>query len=486
VSPEKATLKDGRTIDFLPEVIGDGAMKQAHFTPDRRSVVCFYKKHDAGMDQIKARRLDAILGKYNPTLSRSRGGAAASEAEANYFHNLFCWPTDIVVAPRFGLIAPTYPDRYFFRTGPDFIQGREKNGMRFIGRKNRKLLQADAPAELGDWKGYLALCIRMARAVSRLHMAGLAHSDLSPNNVLVDPTTGSSIVIDIDSLVVENLYPPDVLGTKGYIAPEVLSTVHLPMDDPARKHANARTDQHALAVLIYQYLLLRHPLDGRKIPAASSAEEQELLSYGSEALFCEHPHDVTNRPETSDYVPCSKLGPHLNDLFERAFARGLHIPEDRPTAMEWQGGLIRTWDLLMPCDGPGCSQKWFVMPERPPISCPFCGARPRQRTPILKLSREIRPGQLSLERKLVVYNNIPIYKWHVSADTLQGPEADATPQGDCVFHEGRWFLRNQCMESMTSPSGLRVGPNQYVELSGGASFRLGKGPDGRIAEVQFL
>jgi cobalt-zinc-cadmium efflux system protein len=34
----------------------------------------------------------------------------------------------------------------------------------------------------------------------------LAHSDLSPNNVLVDPTQGASIVIDVDSLVVEGLF----------------------------------------------------------------------------------------------------------------------------------------------------------------------------------------------------------------------------------------------------------------------------------------
>ena len=32
-----------------------------------------------------------------------------------------------------------------------------------------------------------------------MHQAGLAHSDLSCNNVLVDPTTGSCVVIDIDA-----------------------------------------------------------------------------------------------------------------------------------------------------------------------------------------------------------------------------------------------------------------------------------------------
>ena len=39
--------------------------------------------------------------------------------------------------------------------------------------------------------------------------------------VLVDPTTGGCVVIDIDSLVVPGVYPPEVIGTGGYIAPEV-------------------------------------------------------------------------------------------------------------------------------------------------------------------------------------------------------------------------------------------------------------------------
>jgi serine/threonine protein kinase len=35
-----------------------------------------------------------------------------------------------------------------------------------------------------------------------LHSAGLAHSDLSYANVLIDPATGSANIIDIDGLVV--------------------------------------------------------------------------------------------------------------------------------------------------------------------------------------------------------------------------------------------------------------------------------------------
>ena len=347
---ETARLKDGRSVKFIPDPIGEGTMKEVFFTADRSSVVCFYKDPNAGNDPVRMRRLEAILGRFNPTVRRDDGGAAANALEADYFKKLFCWPTGIATAPRFGFITPAYPANFFFASGPDFIRGREKNGMRFIGPKNRRLLEEHAPDVLGDWQGYLAVCIRMARAVARLHMTGLAHSDLSPNNVLVDPKTWASCVIDIDSLVVPGVFPPDVLGTKGYIAPEVLKTIHLPTDNPGRKHPDVRTDQHALAVLVYQYLLRRHPLEGRRIPPARTAEEQDLLSYGSQALFCEHPQDADNRPEESQYVPCTSLGSYLKELFYRAFTKGLHLPDERPAATEWQGGLIKTWDLLRPCD----------------------------------------------------------------------------------------------------------------------------------------
>src|SRR5262249_30309162 len=144
----------------------------------------------------------------------------------------------------------------------------------------------------------------------------------------------------------------------------------------------------ALATLTYQYLLLRHPLDGKRIPNATTAEEQEALAYGKEALFCEHPTDAKNRPEQNPYVSYNVLGPALGDLFQRAFVKGLHSPNDRPSALEWVRGLGKTWDLLQPCSNAGCLQKWFVLADPKDVKCPFCGARPKSRIPLLKLKRE--------------------------------------------------------------------------------------------------
>lgn len=355
--------------------------------------------------------------------------------------------------------------------------------MRFIGVKNRAMLEKYAKEELGEWKNYFALCIQMARAVNRMHVAGLAHSDLSPNNVLVDPSKGTSLVIDIDSLVVPGLFPPDVAGTKGYIAPEVLATLSAPTN--ARKYPDVKTDRHALAVLIYQYLLLRHPLDGRKIPHAYTGELQELLTYGSQALYCEHPNDKSNRPEGS-YMPASALGKKLSDMFMEAFVNGLHDPSKRPTTVEWLNALLKTWDMMVPCSNRSCWHKSFILNGTNNLKCTFCGTKPETNVPLLKLKRESQPGKFSLDRELVVFHYLSLYKWHAYYNEVQGPDVDKTPQAYFVFHEGKWLMINQNLSSLTSPGGNKVPPGKAIELTDGVQFKFSQEPHGRLAEVQMV
>lgn len=259
MSIKTATLADGGTINYHSDMIGEGAMKQVYFTEDQSSVICFYKDENANSNRIS--RLEAILGKYNPTLNS--GG--------DYFQKVFCWTTGIIIKPVLGIVTPAYPSNYWFKTG--FCSGKEKKSTWFVSPKVRGMLPKE---ETGDWLNYFKICILLARAVRRLHQAGLAHSDLSNNNVLIDPTQGKCLIIDIDSLVVPGLFPPDVLGTRGYIAPEVLSTLSLSLDDPQRKHTCIATDLHALPILIYQYLFLRHPLEGPKINSTVSTEEDDF------------------------------------------------------------------------------------------------------------------------------------------------------------------------------------------------------------------
>ena len=161
-----------------------------------------------------------------------------------------------------------------------------------------------------------------------MHQMGLSHSDLSYNNVLVDPTTGAACMIDLDGLVVPGLFPAEVIGTADFIAPEVLATKHLDKTDPNRKLPNRLTDLHALACLVYMYLLHRHPLKGGKVHDLDT-EKDDLLSMGKEALFIEHPTDKSNRIKIeqvkkwdkywadTNQLPYSITGPYLKVLFDR-------------------------------------------------------------------------------------------------------------------------------------------------------------------------
>lgn len=468
-----ATLKDGSSIDYIE--VDDppaGGMKKTYFTPDKKQVVQFFLDDSTAKDVNRLSRLEAVVGKYNPTLDPTTG---------SYFKTLFCWPTAIVVKPTLGVVCPSYPNTYFFETGP--FSGKEKKGKWFSSPKLRGYLP---DKELGNWLSYFQICIKIARAVRRLHAAGLAHSDLSCNNILIDPSRGDSVVIDIDSLVVPGVFPPDVLGTPGYIAPEVLRTLSLPLKDPKRSHPSAATDQHALAVLVYEYLFCRHPLKGPKIHSTVSAEDDERLALGEKAIFIEHPTDSSNRVSGLK-VTYQDFGPHLADLFQRAFVKGLHAPNNRPGAIEWERGLLKTWDLLHPCKNKQCAQKWFIAHGTGVTKCPFCGTKHPAKVPVLKLRKETRPGNWLPDGQLVVHDGgLGLFTWHVMDNAETGERADRTRLGYFSFHQGKWILINEKLDSLTSASGNRVPIGAAVELKEGAQIRLSTSSHGRLAEVVFI
>ena len=349
----KITVKgtDGQTYQFMDDGSPmQGGMKDVYFSPDRSYVVAFFRDKQ---DFTSKERLDNIVNRYRTGIFESDGG--------DYWKNLFCWPYAMVEHNgRTGVVVPAYQGQFFFKTGYNSaaasiasIKGKEKEGKWFASpqfrHKNFKL-HLDS-AELGDWFKYFLICIKISRAVKRLHGSGLAHSDLSYKNVLIDPSTGSAAIIDLDGLVVPGKFPPDVIGTPDFIAPEVMSTKSLGKTDPGRKLPSMTTDRHALAVMIYMYLLYRHPLRGGKVNDIDPQKDEEF-SMGSKALFVEHPNDTTNRPKLDQVkpthlpwadiskLPYSVCGPYLKALFDKAFIDGLHTPSVRPTADEWEQALI--------------------------------------------------------------------------------------------------------------------------------------------------
>lgn len=491
----KITATDGSPVEFVDEIIGAGGMKDVYFSPDKSYVVGFFR--DKQDDNAKE-RLENITGIYRDRIFNQEGG--------DYWKDLFCWPTKTVeYKGKIGIVCPTYQNHFFFKYGSvnnDFlgIKGREKEGKWFASAKNQNRFLA--PQEKGDWFRYFQICIRVSRAVKRLHAAGLAHSDLSYKNVLVDPSSGFASIIDIDGLVVPGKFPPDVLGTPDFIAPEVIASKHLDLNNPERKLPSITTDRHALAVMIYMYLLYRHPLRGGKVNDLDSSRDEEL-SMGAKALFIEHPTDHSNRVKTSQLhptqlpqadptkIPYTVCGPYLVELFNRAFIDGLHNPSLRPSANEWEDALLKTVDLMQPCQNPRCWHKWFVFDNSTKPKCPFCGTEYKGVLPVLNLYSSRNIATFTPDNyRLMVYNNQYLYPWHVNRNISPNEkltDEQKKPVGYFVFHQGKWLLINQRLADLEDKTeGKKIAINEAVELTDNKQILLSEEEGGRLIIVQLV
>ena len=501
----KCHTVDGRAIEFVDEVIGSGAMKDVYFSPDRSYVVCFFSKEKnkfyeskAALEQQKDRLKEIVGNKWNGIFNGVGG---------DYWKNIFCWPDGLVeYNDLLGITAPTYKKYYFFAYGSknnDFlkIKGKEKEGKWFASANNQNSFLDER--EKGSWLNYLKIGILISRAVRRMHAAGLAHSDLSYKNVLIDPVTGSACVIDVDGLVVPGKYPPDVVSTPDFIAPEVVMTNHLSKEDPKRFLPSIATDKHALAVLIYMYLLYRHPLRGGKIHDMDDPQKDENMGMGEKALFVEHPTDQSNQVKSNQLQPSqlpwadpSRIsyqvtGPYLTELFNKSFIEGLHEPSKRPSANDWETALVKTVDLIQPCQNAACSQKWYVFDNTTQPKCPFCNTPFTGKLPILNLYSARQQGSYRPDNhRLMVWTGQSLFAWH--ANNMIAPNErltaeQTTRKGYFVLHNDRWWLVNEGLTDLTDVTTKTVIPiGGKIELKNGVQILLSKQEGGRLAVVQMV
>lgn len=490
------TASDGSSVQFVDEVKASGGMKDVYFSPNRDYVVAFFRSI---ADPATRERLSVITGMYRDRIFNQAGG--------DYWKKVFCWPTaTLEYNGRIGVVAPFYDADFFFEFGSrnnDMlgIKGREKEGKWFASPSNRsKYLD---PRELGNWLHQVKICITISRGVRRMHAAGLAHSDLSYKNVLIDPITGRACLIDMDGLVVPGKFPPDVVGTPDFIAPECVMTAHLAREDPQRKLPSIATDQHALATLIYMYLLFRHPLRGDKVHDFSDPQKDEELSMGAQALFIEHPVDKSNRInqknvkpaelpwKNPDRIPFQVTGPYLTELFKRAFIDGLMNPAARPTADEWENALVKTVDLLQPCVNKACEQQWYVFDNTTHPACPFCSTPFMGPLPVLNLYSSRTEGNFRPDNhRLMVYSNQSLFPWHVNRDIYPNEKlADGQKKrvGYFVFHNGVWLLVNEGLPDLTDVGTKTAIPiGDKIVLEDGKQLLLSKESGGRLAVVQMV
>lgn len=496
-------LKPGKTYQFVDT--GEpmrGGMKDVYFSPDKSYVVALYREKQ---DFNSKERLIKIVTQYYESFF------LRDQVSGDYYKSLYSWPIDVIkYRDQIGIIVPCYSSNFFFKKGYEknnLLQGKEKEGKWFASAKFRSTsskLKIDS-SELGDWLSYFQVCLSIARGVKRLHAAGLAHSDLSYKNVLIDPVSKSASIIDIDGLVVPNLFPPDVIGTADFIAPEVLETKKLPLGDPNKKLPNRLTDLHALAVLIYMYLFYRHPLRGGNYFGPVDAETEEDYLMGSKALFIEHPNDDSNRNFRREYgddfqkyfpwtdlnrTPYTIAGPYLKELFEQAFIQGLHSPSNRPLADSWEQALMKTNDLKLKCKSANCSQKWFIYNNTDDTRCPFCNTKYSASIPILDFYYEFKPDVWKPEnQRLAVYNGTTIHSWHCNRNIVRNERLTSEQKeylGYFNFHNSEWVLTNLKIEGLKDLTNDKVIPvSTSLRISNGMKLLLSNDVGKRIAIISI-
>lgn len=453
-------LTDGTLEQYDDEAFTSGGQGTLHLSKDKRWVIKLYHSADSG--RIAA--LSKIIGDYNVA------------KDANVAH-LFAWPNAIVRSPKLGVRMRNVNLQLEHRPLAWWILGRAMNRL--------------SPAIRGNWLDRTRVAVNMARIAWQLHGYGLCHSDFSSDNFLANVAQQHVVLIDLDSLVVPGVLPPEMLGTGDYMAPEIVVSRAAVPHNPNTAKPSIYTDLHSLAVLIYELLLMRHPLRGPKQHDLDS-ERDELMALGEKALYVEDPDDRSNRP-ADPFYGAWLLGDEVEGLMRRAFTVGLRTPARRPQAAEWGDALGRLADQTIPCPNPACSGGAFVLLRNQPAICPWCLTkieRPAQ-VPILQLFDNVgQPGHYQPAKgRIVGWQQRTLHRWHIQSDSSERTARqsnDDKPLAEVRFNKNKWTLTNlDIPELRVAGAGAvkRVALQETVLLESNQRLILSAGQAARVALV---
>lgn len=337
INPNEYILDNGEVIYLSEKTINSSGKVSFVYKTSRVGYLAKIYKEPKDWQKEAVRQ---IVSKYNIV------------AKNPNLRNLFCWPEAVIVEPKLGVLMPEAPSN--LRDMKFLLLPKAFNTLPSDGR--------------GDWKMRVKIAIKMAHSMSYMNKSGLCHADISFNNILVDPQTGEMVWIDLDGLVIpgDRYLRPTVGGTLRYMAPELVT---------GKAEPSIRTDLHSLAVLIYELLLMNHPLmrPGNKqrkdVPINPNKDDQEELECGEYALYVEDPSNTNNRP-IGDYIGSPVLGKEIQELMRMTFVDGIQNPQKRPPTSAWERTLKNLLNDLKRCKNSDCRFKYF--PKTPNKKCPWC------------------------------------------------------------------------------------------------------------------
>jgi DNA-binding helix-hairpin-helix protein with protein kinase domain len=300
---------------------------------------------------------------------------------------------------------------------------------------------------------------QLADGFHQLHSAGLCYRDISFGNVFLDEATGDVLICDNDNVGIDGEAAVGVLGTTGFMAPEVVR---------GEVYPSTSTDLYSLSVLLFLLFMVSHPLTGQRETSGQLTDpDADKRMYGEEPLFIWDPGDDSNRPDPEAHrnaIIYWELYPAaVRRLFTQAFTVGLRDPQNgRVRETEWRDLALALRDVIHYC--PVCGNENFWDSENPAgTRCWSCGMTI---TP---------PPRLVVRREVVLLNHdTRLYGHHLGERREFG-----APRAEVARHP-----------SMPDVTGLKnlSGRPWSVRTGGGSSFVVEPGRSVTLAagtEIDF-
>ena len=150
------------------------------------------------------------------------------------------------------------------------------------------------------------------------------------------------------------------------------------------------TDAHALAVVAYEILTLKHPLLGGALVDQDAAAEDE--AFRGEIPWVAHPDD--HRNEQLEGVPWPMvLTRRAFELARRTFETGLNDPKVRASTGEWARELRWAGGMCLRCSH--CEQTYLASNR----ACPWCDT-PRPRVAMVTVRVCSEGGEQNLDKRM--------------------------------------------------------------------------------------
>ncbi|MGI6501681.1 MAG: protein kinase domain-containing protein [Anaerostipes sp.] len=236
----------------------------------------------------------------------------------------FLWPMELITPAQnelFGYIMPLRPKNY--KSIVDLMKKKVNPSFYVLCRTAFNLT-----------KGY-----------QKLHGMGAKYQDISFGNLFFNPDNGDVLICDNDNVSFDNKKLGGVLGTPGFMAPEIVRGEKKPSRD---------TDRYSLSVLLFYLFMVNHPLEG-KIEASIKCMDMlaRVKLYGTDPVFIFDPDNKTNRPVKGIHDNANIYWPlypeKLRQMFAKAFTVGLTQPNKRVTEPEWMNLFANMMSGMMQC-----------------------------------------------------------------------------------------------------------------------------------------